>query len=175
MSEVKIGCPCPKRDGAARHPDGDTLTFRERLDFRSAFAVRNEFGMLRASGEATIGEAMAALTEGFLIYGIEAWTLTDEKDRPIPVNRPAIRRYILSDLSIAEPAADAADELYGPVILPLVVKVSSSSPTSSIESETSAKPDSKETTPSPSSPSSTTTSPTDATETTSPVPAGVSS
>ena len=45
---VKIECVCPpKAGGEKRHPDGDTVTLRERLDFRAAVTVRNAIVVLK--------------------------------------------------------------------------------------------------------------------------------
>jgi hypothetical protein len=163
MTETLIPCPCPQLAGKVQHPDGDTVTLREHLDFRSALGIRNDFILLRNEDGVSIGEALAALSEGYLYHGIEAWTLKDEKGKPLPVSHAAIRDALLSRPEIAVEVADAADELYGKsVILPLLARAATSSqPTPTKLSTSATKPVSKR--PTPSSRSSTTTSRTGAT------------
>lgn len=175
MNETHIQCPCPELAGIIQHPDGDTVTLRERLDFRSALGIRNDFILLRNEDEVSVGEALAALSEGYLYHGIEAWTLNDEKGEPLPVSHSSIRDALLSRPEIAVEVADAADELYGvAVILPLLARAAKSSQPMPTKPSTSAtKPVSKH--PTRSSPSSITTSPTASTGKTSVLPAGVSS
>jgi hypothetical protein len=167
--DIAIDCICPARaDGEPRHADGDRVTLRETLDFRSVTAIRHGISLLEADGSEAMhaAEVLAVLTEGYVIYGIESWTLADEKGKPVPVSRAAIREHILSRVDVASVVGDAADELYGEkVLLPLLVRASKSSPTTPTEPSTSVRTDSPERRPRPSKRSSTTTSPTDGTGT----------
>ena len=173
---VTVPCLCPPNAaGEARHPDGDTITLRDRLDFRSAATVRNRLAV--ATEERLIeGEILAVLVETYLLVGIESWSLVDDKGKPVPPSRQAIADRLLVDYDAATTVGNAADELYtASVVLPLLARASTSSPPTPTAASTSAPP---EVTPTPltrSKRSSTTTSPTDATATTSPLRAGASS
>lgn len=175
---VEIDCVCPPRaDGSPRHPAGDTVTLRETLDFRSVTAIRHGISFLENDGTAAYtAEILAVLTEGYVLYGIESWSLTDGKGAPLDVTREAIRERILSRVDVASVVGDAADELYGEkVLLPLLVRASRSSQPSPTASSTSQQKDSRERRPRPSKRSSTTTIPTVVTVTTTGLPVGDSS
>ena len=176
--DVTIICPCPaKPDGGTRHPDGDTVTLKETLDFRSVTAIRTNISMLEDGSN--IGDIMATLTEGYLVYGIAAWSFVDEKGKPLPVSRAAITDILLADIGAAAIVGDAADDVFGEkVLLPLLNRAGTSSPPSPME-PTSVRPpastQSSDRPPRRSKPSSISTIPTDATGTTSTSPAGDSS
>jgi len=177
---VQIACPCPAKDGEPRH-ESDEVTLRERLGFVEAAAIRNRIGLRRAEAGADLesDEILAVLTEGYILHGVESWTLVgpDEKgvDRPIPVTRANVRVYILDRWEIASVVADAADEAYSEaVMLPLLRAASTSSQPTPTEGSTSPSPATGTQDPRPLKPSSISTTPTDATETTSPSPAGAS-
>ena len=178
--DVPVGCLCPPRaDGGTRHPDGDTVTLRDRLDFRSATTIRKAIGLLGEDGVTDSAEILAVMTEWYCLLGIEAWTLVDARNKPIEVTRPAIREHLLEDpAAVMETMAlaDAADELYMPlVLLPLLARASKSSPPTPTPDSTSAPTDSPAKPRKRSRPSSTTSIPTAATGTTSTSPAGASS
>ncbi len=172
-----IRCICPvTRDGSVRHPDGDTVTVKDKLDFVGAVAVRNVIALL--SGEVGVNDAdiLAALSEAYLYHGVESWTLVDEKGKSIPVSRETIHDYLLAEPLEAMLVSDEADALYQPaVVLPLVERALGSLRTTLTAASTSATTPSSEPHPTPSSPSSTSTTPTDATETTSRSLVGASS
>jgi hypothetical protein len=116
------------------------------------------------------------LAEGYLLYGVEAWTLVDENGHTIPVTRDTVRAKLLSDFAVAAPVAELADSLYmAPVILPLVKRASASLLTTPTNGSTSVLPAGTPKARKRSKRSSTTTTPTDGTVATSPSPAGVSS
>ena len=172
---VKVDCLCPPNAaGEARHPDGDTITLRERLDFRAAATVRNRLAV--ASEESLIeGEILAVLVETYVLVGVESWTLVDEKGKPLSPSRENITAILLANYDAATAVGNAADELYtASVILPLLALASNSSPPTPIAASTSAK-DSQPERPKPSRRSSTSTIPMAATATTSPLRAGASS
>jgi hypothetical protein len=137
-----IGCICPApRDGASsRHPDGDTVTLRERLDFRQSLTARNAFLVLKAEDpDASTAEVLAVLTETYLLLGIESWTLEDARGKPVPVSKAAIREMLLSHPDAAMVVGDEADALYSEAIIsPLVARALSSSPTTPTSASTSA-------------------------------------
>lgn len=174
---VAIACVCPRIGGQAQHPDGDEVKLRERLDFHAATTVRQAIRVLTLDDpRAGAGEVLATLTEQYLLFGIESWTLRDELGKPVPVTKPAIRALMDDHMDEAMVVGDAADEMYSEAVLvPLVQRAATSSPSTPTESSTSAPTGSTSTPPTPSSSSSTITSRTDATETISPSLAGVSS
>lgn len=174
MATIPCICP-PKATGEPRH-ETDEITFRERLDFRSAMACRQSIVVLRAEDPGTAtGEYLAALTEGYMLYGIEAWTLVDAKGKPVEVTKAAIRELLLTQ-DVAMSLADEADERYGPqVLLPLLQAAARSSQPTPTDDSTSPPTDSSSKSPKRSSRSSITSIPTGATATTTKPPAGGSS
>jgi len=178
--DVTIACPCPpKADGGSRHPDGDTVTLRDVLPFRSATTIRKAIGMVSEDGNPDPAEILAVMTEWYCLLGIEAWTLTDAHGKPVPVTRATIRDSLLESESAQEQAsviADAADGLYmAAVLLPLLARASSSSPPTPTAPSTSAPKDSQASPPKRSKPSSITSIPTAAIATTTRSRAGASS
>lgn len=177
-----IPCICPPTDGEKRHPDGDRVEFKARLGLTEGRAVR----LLATDGIDTDDPAargalvLAKLVEGYLLFGIESWTLVDESGKPIPVSHTNIRRLVIDNDAVAEPLGDVADDLYGEaVILPLLVRASKSQPDTQTPSTPNPQPES--TSPPtdsltplrrPSKRSSTTTTPTGAIGTTTSSPAG---
>jgi hypothetical protein len=160
---AKIACPCPpKADGTLRHPDGDTIRLRERLDFHAATTIRKSIGLLYVEDPgASPAEVLAVLTENYILFGVEGWTLVDEKGKPLEVSRAAIRSRLLSGAVDVTELADAADALYAPtVMLPLLAAGRRSSPPGPTDGSTSATNGSSTKPPKRSRPSSTSTTPT---------------
>jgi hypothetical protein len=175
---VTINCLCPANArGEVRHPDGDTVVLRERLDFRSALTARNTIVLLKTEDpNVSAAEVLAALTEVYLLLGVESWSIVDAKNHPVEVSKATIREHLLSNPDVAMVVGDAADELYSEaVILPLVARAQSSSPRMRTGGSTSVTKRSSATRPKRSKPSSITTIPTAATVTTSASPDGDSS
>lgn len=177
--DVPITCPCPRRaDGETRHPDGDTVVLRDRLDFDAATTVRKAIGLVAEEGGEP-EEILSVMTKWYALLGIEAWTLVDEQGKQVPVNRATIRARLLENdeaYDAAMEVTDAADALYmAKVILPLVVRASRSSLPTPTEPSTSAPRALHPKRPKPSRPSSTASTPTDGIEATSSSLAGVSS
>lgn len=164
MGEVKIDCPCPARpDGTVRHPDGDTVYFRDKLGWQAASNVKNAAVLAQSEGTPlSPPEYLTLLTEQYVRLGIESWTLRDETNQPIPVSRGTIEERIFSNVETALTVGDVADGLYmEAVMLPLFQKASTSSPDGPTEPSTS-QPTSSE--PAPlkrSKPSSISTTPTE--------------
>lgn len=189
--DVQVPCPCPhKADGEPRHTS-DTVTLREQLDFRSATTIRKAIQIVRADDPgAGAAEVLGAMSEHYLLAGIERWTLTDDRNKPVEVSRTTIR-WFLEHVAAdgAMDLVDAADELYSAaVLLPLVARAQASSQPSQTDTSTSARTDSgfedqtdspSGSTPStplrPSRPSSTSTSRTADTATITQLPVGDSS
>jgi hypothetical protein len=167
--DVTIDCVCPPKGDAVRHPDGDTVKLRERLDFHAATTIRHNIALLyQEDGETSGGEILALLTEHYLLFGVEGWSLVDEKGKPVEVSKPTIRERLFGDPIASMLVGDAADLLYSEqVMLPLMERASRSSPTTSTDESTSPTKASSPKRPKPSKPSSISTIPTVATETTS--------
>jgi hypothetical protein len=178
---VTTPCPCPpKADGTARH-ESDTVTLRDKLDFRQATAIRNAIAYAKLDDPDIDGtEILAILTEGYILQGVEAWSFVEigekGKVQPRPVTKPAIRDALLSDAVFAQPIGEAADALYGPMILlPLVQRALASSQPSQTDESTSQKTTSPPKRPKRLKPSSISTTATDGTATITSLPGGVSS
>lgn len=173
---VAIKCICPlTAAGEVRHPEGDTVTLRERLDFRAAATVRNRVAIANED-RLLEGEIVAILAESYLLVGVESWSIVDAKGKPLPVTRETITGVLLADIEASMAVANEADALYSPtVILPLLKAAGMSSPDTPTDASTSATKPSSASPPKPSRRSSTITIPTDAIATTSPLRAGVSS
>lgn len=138
---AKIECVCPKTTtGNARHPNGDTINLRERLDFRAALTARNTVILIKQEDpEATAADILAALTEVYLLVGIKSWSLVDARGKPIEPNRATIREFIAEHPEEAMAIGDEADMLYSEaVISPLVARASTYSPPTPIDGSTSA-------------------------------------
>jgi hypothetical protein len=175
---VKVPCTCPpKANGEPRH-DQDTITFRDRLDFRGGMVIRKAITMLKVEDpDSGAAEVLAAMSEHYMLEGIAGWTLIDEKGKAVECDKPAIRRFIAEHPDIVmDDLVDEADNLYAEqVLLPLVRRAQTSSQPLPTEPSTSAETGSEETPRKPSRRSSTSTTRTNGiTATTSP-PAGDSS
>ena len=175
--DVHIACICEPTDDGPRHPDGDTVTLRDKLDFFRATAIRKGLSFVESDDDegGRAAEVLARLTEGYLLFGIERWTVVDGKGKTLPVGHSAIRARLLENPTAAGIVADAADELYQEaILLPLVARASTSSPPSPTNGSTSPPTVLSRKRPKPSKRSSTSTSPTAATEATSSSLVGVS-
>ena len=173
---VTVACLCPPNAaGEVRHPAGDEITLREHLDFRAALTARNMMMLVKTEDpDATVADILAALTETYLLVGIESWSLVDGKNKPIEVTKAAIREHLFSRTDIAMEVGNAADGLYSQAVIgPLVALASKSSPTTPTDRSTSVtKPSSSPR--KPSRPSSIASIPMAGTAKTSPSLAGVS-
>jgi hypothetical protein len=138
VNQVTVACLCPP-DGT-RHPDGEVVTFRETIDFRTAAIARKSIEWLRYEDpDADVPEVLAVLSEFYLLHCIEAWTIRDAKGKPVEVSKPAVRQYVFSNQVASFELAEAADELYQEVILlPLVAQASKSSQPTRTNGSTSA-------------------------------------
>ncbi len=161
--DVRCICP-PTPAGDTRHPDGDRVELRERLDFRSALTARNTIALLKQDDpDVQPPEILAALTEVYLERGIRTWTMVGPRGKPVEVSKDAIRRLMDEHPDVAMDIGDAADELYTEaVILPLVQRAQTSSPGTRTNGSTSPTTGSSQPRPKPSKRSSISTTPTDA-------------
>lgn len=166
---ITVTCPCP----GSPHPDGDTVTLADKLDFQAAAAVKYAIVIaIEQSGGLETPEVMALASFNYLVYGIEGWTFVDDEG-PIAIDKDAIRAFIREHTDVAGEIAEVADELYtSAVILPLARMGQKSSPPTPITASTSATNGSGPRRPRRSRRSSTTTTRTDATATTSSPPDG---
>lgn len=167
---VQVACLCPpKTTGEVRHANGDRIELREKLDFRSALTARNAVVMLKTEDEdVSSAEILATLTEVYLLHGIKSWTLVDAKNKPIEVEKAAIREHLLSNADVAMEVGEEADALYSEaVITPLVKRAQRSSQPTQTDEPTSPTNGASPTAPRPSKRSSTSTTQTDAIATTS--------
>jgi hypothetical protein len=157
--DVTIPCICPE----SPHTE-DTVTLRDTLTFRQGKRIQYEIALLDEDQRADIAFVLALLTESYILAGIEAWTLTDEKGKPVAVSEEAIRSRLLTHPAEADAIAEAADGLYQEaVMLPLLRRAQNSSPPTPTDDSTSAPKDSAPTPLKRSKRSSTTTSPMDGT------------
>jgi hypothetical protein len=171
VSSVEVDCLCPNRPH-----EKDTITLRETLDFRSAMTLRKAVILLKeADPDADTADILAAMTDRYVVLGVESWTLVDEKRKPIEVTRAAIREHLLSNQMAATLVGDAADAQYGEVMLPLILTAFQSSADTPTEPSTSPTTGSEPEAPTPLRPSLTFTTQTDDTEATYASLAGVSS
>ena len=170
--DVSIPCICP-----AQSDHDDTVTLRDTLDFGSATRIRKSLAFVESDDrDARAAEVLATLTEAYLLFGIERWTVLDERGKPVPLSHSAIRSHLLSRLDVASIVADEADDLYREVILlPLVRGASRSSAPTQTTGSTSQPTGSSSTRRKHSRRSSTSTTPTVVTEVTSASLDGVSS
>ncbi len=128
--DVSIRCICPPDDGQLRHPDGDSVTLPDILDFRKTLTVRQYVSHER-TGDESVPEFIVLLIEAYLLHCVTAWTLVDAAGKALPVSKANIREVLMADanMDVAETVGGAADELYsGKVFLPLMKGASSSSP-----------------------------------------------
>lgn len=127
---MTVACLCPPRDGAVRHPDGDTVTFKEKLNFHDRVVARKVIE-LSALGDGGDADILAALTEFYLFNCIAEWTLRDAKGKAVPVSRASISAVMEEHPDEAMELAEKADSLYSDIVLrPLVLRASTSSPPS---------------------------------------------
>ena len=170
-------CICPPLAGETRHPQGDTVTLRPVLDFRTAATIQHAVSVLRLEDqEPAVEEVLARLTEAYVKFGVESWTVVDADGKPVPVNPHTVEDVLFPNIAAAMVVGEEADELYsGTILLPLLKRASNSSPATPTPDETSPPTSSPPNTPTPLRPSLTTTTQTDDIEPTSESPDGVSS
>ena len=128
MAVIPCVCP-PKADGEPRHPNGDKVNLRPKLDFKDGLWLRQSIIRVKQNdAESDEAEMLAVLTEASLLAGIESWTLTDAKGKPVDVDRTAIRAFMNDHQMEATAVGDEAIALYyDTVIGPLVAAAQTSS------------------------------------------------
>lgn len=171
--EVQIPCICPPTEGGERRHATDSVTLPDVLDFRRTLVLRK---VATLAATQPLAETLAALTEGYLLYCIDGWTVVDARDQPVPVTQQNVETYLIANIDAAFVVGDAADDLYfEKVLLPLVKGGQTSSPPSRMVPSTSATTGAGPTSRKPSRRSSTSTSQMDVTGPMAASPGGVSS
>ena len=135
--DVSIPCICPGDE--LRHPDGDTITLKDRLAFDEAMACKQAIALISGDdlGDVT-ARRLAALIKQYLFSGIERWTLMNGK--AIPVSAGTINEYLLANFAVAEIVSEEAEALYNAqVLIPLVNRAATSSRPTPTTVSTSAK------------------------------------
>lgn len=108
-------CACP----GTPHPDGDTVTFLERLPFDANVAALS--AIFSGEGGANSNKAFSV----YLHRGPVAWNLLDDQGQPLPLTVEALDALDFAD---QWEIADRADDLYGATVLaPLRRRMSASS------------------------------------------------
>lgn len=143
---VTIRCLCPQKNGEVRHPEGDTVVLRDKLDFRGAHAVRWAVGLMKEQDPDASGpEMLAVLSEQYVLAGVIGWTIQAEDDKgkvvPLECSTANVRSVLLPEYDVAFTVADAADDLYSAVMIPLLVRGSTSSPPTPTDESTSPSTD----------------------------------
>jgi hypothetical protein len=119
--------------------DGQTVGLLPKLTLAGGIELQQRFrSLLQMDPRPSHPEITGLLTEDYLLVGVAEWSLSDDMG-PIPVSRENIARYLLSDFELAQPVANAADELYyEPVLAPLVASLQTSLLGGSSKKQTSA-------------------------------------
>ena len=168
--EVKIKCVCPGQHGQ------DTITFYDRLDFKRAMIIGKALTFIEATDPIARGaEVLATLSEFYLLYGVESWTLVGSDRKRLAVNPESVRSELLTHPDV-DTLVEAADNQYQEqILLPLARRAASSSrPGPTTESTSPTPPPTPPKTRKPSRRSSISTIPTAGTEVTSSSLDGVS-
>lgn len=127
--DVPIACLCPPKAGGAPRHDHDTVTIPEVLDFRRTVVVRQSVRIALNGRAIGLADLQGVLLETYVLNCIDAWSLVDAEGKPVPPSRENVVAILLPAVDEAEKVGNAADDLYTEkVVLPLVVRVSSSSP-----------------------------------------------
>lgn len=166
--DVQIPCICPPKGDEVRHPSGDTVTLKDTLGFADMQTLRYAVKVVKTSDQrASVAQILAVMSEHYIIVGVSAWSVVDERGKPVEPTPDELRDRLMSHMDAVIAVSDAADDLYLAVMLPLLQRASTSSPPTPTSESTSPTTDSSEKPPKPSKRSSITTIPTAATETTS--------
>ena len=135
--DVSIPCICPGDE--IRHPDGDTVTLKDRLAFDEAMACKQAIALIQGDDQSDVtARRLAALVKQYLFSGIERWTLMNGK--AIPVSAGTINQYLLTNFAVAEIVSEEAEALYNAqVLVPLVTRAATSSRPTPTGGSTSAR------------------------------------
>jgi hypothetical protein len=116
MDPVKFrDCACPGNP----HPNGDTVTYRERLPFDANVAALS--AIVGGEGDPRANKAWSV----YLHAGPLAWNLVDEEGNAVPLSDETLDALPFEDQF---EIGDHADDIYGTVVLaPLVRRMRNSS------------------------------------------------
>jgi hypothetical protein len=139
VNEITVACLCPP-DGT-RHPAGETVAFRETIDFRTAATARKSIAWMQQEDPlAGPPDILAMLEEFYLLHCIASWSIRDAKGKAVEVSKAAVREYVFPHTEVAFRLADFANGLYEDVVLgPLVAMASDSSSSTPTNGSTSAR------------------------------------
>lgn len=127
--DVTVACPCP----GTPHPDGDTVTLRDKPTLMMGTTALGWAGQQASDGAPSTGH----ISEVYLTDGILSWTFVEEDGSPKPVNDETLR-WLLDDYALAYPVAEKAAEVYTDIIFaPLLAQISNSSRTGRTGASTS--------------------------------------
>jgi hypothetical protein len=125
--DVSIPCVCPGDE--VRHPEGDTVTLKDKLGFEEATACKQAIQLVEDDGSEVndlTARRLAAVVTQYMFSGIASWTL--QNGAAIPVTAGNIRKYLMSDFVAADLVSSEAETLYNPqVLIPLVNRAATSS------------------------------------------------
>jgi hypothetical protein len=111
-------CACP---GQPHGEEGDIVFLAPTPSLACGLAAQAD--MVKAAGDGSFLAQLWQVT--YLRHGAVAWNFLDARGKPLPFDVEAI----LADYSIAQPAAEKADELYGEAVMrPLLNRLSTISP-----------------------------------------------
>lgn len=123
MVQAKTGkCLCPNPD---RHPEGETVYFKDEIGFRELAAVDRAVALARQfEAVEDDAEIWARVSEFYLLHFIERWTVTNKAGEVIPSNVANVREFLIKRHPLeALNLADRADELFSEsVFVPLVLR-----------------------------------------------------
>ena len=139
--DVTISCVCPPKGDDIRHPDGDTVTMRDVLDYDRAMVITKAITLIDEDDDEVRGAmVLAKMSKFYVLMGVESWTLRDVSNKPIPVSSETLRQYLLSNPEVSAVMTEAGDDLYQKaILLPLLRKASTSSAPSQTTGSTSPK------------------------------------
>lgn len=117
-----VPCPCPGRP----HPDGDTVSLYPKMGLQDGAYAQGKI-IAAMEGRADSDEVTALLMTLYCRKGVAAWSMVDDKGKPLEVTPEAIEQRLLSDFSVGRVVAEKADALYSPALIdPLRIAVGKS-------------------------------------------------
>lgn len=120
-------CECP---GQPHTDTGDIVYLAPKLSLAGGLAA--DFDIRKAAGDGTFLAQLWQVT--FVKYGAVGWNFVDA-DGPLDFDVDAL----LEDYTLAQPVAEAADDLYGEAVMrPLVARLKAISPRGRTNGSTSA-------------------------------------
>lgn len=112
---VEIRCPCPPKDGAVRHPDGDSVDVRTQYGYGDSLTLARKSVQYRTGLDKDKQTIIIPYNDAFLQHetllelGVKGWTIEDPDGQPLAVGLPTI---LLLPEDIGEYIATKINELY---------------------------------------------------------------